>query len=200
MWNEPNWEPFWHPTPSAASYRDLIAQTYATIKPQLHASVLLLAGPPTGTASANWYSQLYALGANQYWDAVTVHAYQDHSYIRNNNQYFTGGGAGQVSLIRQVMNQNGDLDMPIWATEIGNPTLAPELHGATESEQAAWLVETHTQWVSQSTNRGKTAPLFWYSLQDQNTGEESRSGNYGVVRTNGTHKPAYSAFKNWIAE
>ncbi len=198
MWNEPNWQPFWDPTPSPASYYALIQQTYTTIKPLLHPSVLLVSGGPTGTESADWFQQLYALGAGQYWDAVTIHAYQDLNSIRDNNQYFAGG-AGQVAPTRQVMNQNGDTDMGIWCTEIGNPTLDPLLHGATENEQATWIVETGNQWLNQATNRGATAPLFWYSLIDQDTGEPTRGSNFGVIRTNGTHKPAYDALKNWIA-
>lgn len=197
MWNEPNWEPFWQPTPSASLYRDMVAQTYATIKPQLDEGVPLIAGGPTGTDSSTWFNQLYTIGAQQYWDAVAIHPYQDHNYARN-GQYYSGGTAGQVTPTRQIMNQHGDTDAVIWNTEMGNPTTYGS-YVATEAEQAAWLTPTLNQWVDQNTSRGKTGPVFWYSLFDQQTGAPERESNYGIVQTNGTVKPAYTAFKNWIA-
>lgn len=198
LWNEPNLDQFWAPTPSVAAYGALIREAYPVVK-AADPGVPVIAGGTGWSGGApdvpsnSWYSQLYAQGNRTSFDAVNVHPYQDIGWARG-GQLFTGGEMGPVASIRATMNAYGDGAKAIWGTEAGFPTAGGG--NVTEQEQAKWLAPTFSGWIDQTTSRGRTGPLFYYTLLDYGP---SREGSFGLVRTDGTAKPAYAALKAWAS-
>ena len=83
--------------------------------------------------------------------------------------------------MHSVMVDNGDGDKLIWASEYGEPS-----NVAGEDNQAAYLQDMITKWRTLD----YTGPTFVWTLQDRNTGGTDPEDNFGVIRTDGTWKPA----------
>ncbi|MEK7623511.1 MAG: hypothetical protein AAB408_02465, partial [Patescibacteria group bacterium] len=92
----------------------------------------------------------------------------------------------------------------IWITEVGAPTGGPgAIAGVddykfgqspdhvTESLQAVILreaIDRHQQYKL-------VGPLFWYSYKDLGTSKQTNENWFGLIRYDGTPKPAYDIFK-----
>ena len=86
--------------------------------------------------------------------------------------------AAAYKLIHDVLVRHEDGSTPIWFNEYGTTD---------ESRQEAVLRDAMAQ---------RTTPdaLFWFSLVDYN----QRDGHYGLIRGDGTEKPAYAVFKTLL--
>ena len=60
----------------------------------------------------------------------------------------------------------------------------------TEAQQATMLRTAYAQWETYPW----AGPMFWFAYQDINTGSRRITNNFGLVRSDGTAKPALSAF------
>jgi hypothetical protein len=119
-------------------------------------------------------------------DGVAVHPYPDARHP---------AGSGEMTRARQVrslMDAHGDRDTPLWGTEIGIATGGAR--SASEEEQAALVVQLYDLWRRIHT----TGPLFYYTLDD--FGGESREDHFGLLRRDGSVKPAHTALRLRIAQ
>ena len=91
------------------------------------------------------------------------------------------------------MNANGDQAKKIWATEVGFPSCRVDVG---EPNQATWLTATYNGWTDQTTARGVTGPAMWYTGYDP--GGSGSEGCFGILRIDGTEKPAFGALHTWI--
>ena len=189
IWNEPNLGGSWSPQPSPFAYLSLLSTTSAGIKSADPAAVVLSGG--TGTSSPGekaleplaWYRALYAGGLHPMIDGVAVHPwpYNDRVDIGEMPTSFK---------IRSVMDAHGDGAKLIWGTETGVPTGGA--YSISEAAQAAVLTKLYDRWNAMPHH----GPLFYYTLDDE-TGTD-RENHFGLVRTNGSPKPALAAFKGWV--
>ncbi len=127
VWNEPNIQPFWSPTPDARLYAQLLRVAYTQAKAADPACLIVggaLAGP-----DADFLRGLYQHGAAGHFDVLSYHNYGQH------NDGDTERKA--VAALRAVLRAHGDGDKPIWQTETGFYT-GPV--GLSEADQAARLV------------------------------------------------------------
>lgn len=189
LWNEPNLDQFWSPTPSASNYKLLIEATYGSVKAASGVPVIAggtgWAGGTPDIDSVVWYQNLYAAGGKPFFDAATTHPYPDLAGI-------AWGETAKSVQVRQTMNANGDSAKQLWGTETGAPTGGSG--STTEAGQANLLTATYDLWIgSQIIPAG---PLFTYTLRD--TGGTDREGYFGIIRTDGTSKPAFTALQQWI--
>jgi hypothetical protein len=192
LWNEPNLDGFWR-SPNVTDYGQLIAVTYPQVKavssvPVLAAGTGWSFGAPNISQDA-WYAGLYQGGFGGFFDAVNVHPYQDTWQCQQGN-LFGYGNIGNVVNVRATMDAYGDVAKQIWATEWGFTT-----YYTTEAESAAWLKPTLDGWTDQATARGATGPIFRYTLIDTNT--STSEGQFGLLRTDGSPKPAHAEFLSW---
>jgi hypothetical protein len=190
LWNEPNLSGFWTPAPNVTDYGNLISVAYPAIKavssiPVLAAGTGWSFGAPN-IAQDTWYSGLYSGGFKNYFDAVNVHPYQD-TYQCSIGSHFSFGNIGNVTNVRTTMNDNGDSAKQIWGTEWGFTTFY-----TTEAQSADWLPIFADGWFDQGTGRGATGPLFRYTLID--TDSSTSEGQFGLLRTDGSQKPAWGEF------
>ena len=194
IWNEENNVDFWTPAPNPALYTQVLQDSYTAIKAvEPHQTVITGGLAPETTdsegdiAPVTFLQDIYADGAQGYFDAVGYHPY---SYDALPDTYESWSGWSQMSAttpsIRSVMTANGDADMQVWITEVGWPSNTADLTGipgptadADEVQQVMAFARVNS-WVG---------PIYWYEYEDD------PSGPFGLVTTSGTQKPAYTAME-----
>lgn len=187
IWNEPNGQMYYAPKPDAAGYTDLLKAAYPQIKAaDPNATVVggvlgaVIDYGDFATNPVSFVNGIYAAGGEGYFDALSYHPY-------NYGTPFSQGAPlpesplNQVTAIRNLMIANGDANKLIWASEYGEPTSV-----ATDAEQAAFLQDMLTTWPT----LGYTGPTFVHSLQDLDTTSADPEQTFGVIRSDGTLKPA----------
>jgi hypothetical protein len=187
IWNEPNAYIFYAPEPDPAGYTDLLKAAYPQIKAADPNAIVV--GGVTG-AVIDWenltmnpvtfVNGIYQAGGGDYFDALSYHPYQ-YTMPFSTGGWHPDSPINQLAAMHDVRVANGDAEKLIWASEYGEPS-----NVAGEANQAAYLQDMITTWRT----LGYTGPTFVWSLQDRNTGSGDPEDNFGVIRTDGTWKPA----------
>lgn len=215
IWNEPNLEAFWQPAPSPLAYTHLLQASYAAIKQAEPQSEIISGGLGDLDNNSSSFTQqaflkgMYADGAKPYFNALGFHPY---SFPALPDYVALWSGWSMMNdipdSIRSIMAANGDSKKQIWITEYGAATNGP---GALASEanfnfskspdhvsedlQAEMLTESAQKYLSYPWLGG----YFWYSYQDLGTNSSSNENFFGLLRYNGSPKPAYFAYRKVIA-
>ncbi|MGB8404783.1 MAG: cellulase family glycosylhydrolase [Mycobacterium sp.] len=191
VWNEPNGYTGWYPTPNAADYTQLLKDAYSAIKaadPNITVvGGVLGAGISIGTLTINpvtFLQQMYAAGAEGYFDALSFHPYNDTSTFSAGTT-FANSAIDQLEALRALMNSNGDAAKLIWATEYGESSA----DSGGQAQQAAYIQDFLTTW----SNLAGVGPMFLYSLLDDSQGD-----NMGLFTDNWTAKSAVAVVEAWI--
>jgi hypothetical protein len=201
IWNEPNIAFRFGPATDPQHYVAMLEGSYRIIK-SVDPSAEVIAGSTAPAASKNgdlrpldFLRAMYRDGAQGSFDAISVHPY---TYPLTPAQASADDAWGQMIAMHQVMSDNGDGDKLIWITEFGAPTNGPnQVHDhVSETLQATIL----TQAVSMYRQYSWSGPLFWYGYADSGTDVSSSENFYGLVRADGTKKPAYTAFTQATAK
>ncbi|MBC8160544.1 MAG: hypothetical protein H7Z42_04920 [Roseiflexaceae bacterium] len=182
VWNEPDNQLFWRPTPDPAAYARLLIETHAAIKqidPQ--ASVLLGGISPFDTRFLRGVAEA---GAWQSFDILAIHPYVDPHSPEDGALLAAADG------VRAMMERLGQ--KPLWATEVGWSSGPGDRDrvGVDEDTQANYLTRAMLlMW------RAGIERSFWYALKDD-------PGNpYGLLALGSGRndysrpKPAYRAFQ-----
>jgi hypothetical protein len=193
IWNEPNLTSEWgHRPPDAVAYARLLrgaTERIHAVDPS--ARVLMAALAPTLTENADalnelaYLQQLYDAGARGAFDVLAVQAYglqggPDDPRIERTDVNFS-----RPSLVRQLMERNGDAATPVWATEMGwdvNPPSLPiqQFGRVTPSLQARYtvrgLLRVRTKWPwmqvvciwywKRADERNRDQDWFWFRMAD----------------------------------
>jgi len=194
IWNEPNITNFWL-TPSPSAYTALLKAAYTAIKKVDSSATVISAGlAPAATDGTNYEQYdfikgMYAAGAHGSFDALGDHpyCYSDQAGCLgtpDGNEWWQMAQTSQN--IRQLMVANGDSSKKIWMTEFGAPT-----NVYTEAQQAQMMQQAYTLAASYSW----AGPLFWYTYQDGGTDKTNVEDWFGVLRADGSQKPAYTTYK-----
>lgn len=212
IWNEPNHSIFWKPKPDAKKYAEVLKEACLEIKKSNPQSFILSGGlsstgnEPDGRISPLTFMQvLYASGYNQYFDGVALHPYNLPLSLKNNKGW---NGWQYVSSVRQLMITNGDPAKKIWVTEYGAPTGGPGIvHDINQLDftyNSDYMSEVAQQEMAlqvttfYSQNIDWMGPFFWYSLKDGGTNRDTPENFFGLLRFDGSKKPAYDAYQNAI--
>ena len=194
IWNEQNYSRFWT-NPSPAAYTRLLKAAYPAVK----------AGDPTapvvfGGLSTNDYEFVagaYAAGAKGYFDVMATHPYScdrsPETIQRYSNGRMTKGSFPAYREVRATMLANDD-PKPIWFTEFGWTTSTTGC-GVSEATQADYLTrafrylegDPYVQVATWYNMRNS----WWYNDADQ------EAARYGLLKSDFTPKPAYTAFRNY---
>lgn len=177
IWNEPNAENFWRPTPNARRYADLLKSAYLAAKSADARSYILAAGLTDNGTELNFLETMYAAGVRGYADALAY-----HPYTRPDAKFLSE----HVAAFRAVMQKYGDT-APLWITELGAADTVP-WQGAALSEH-----EVGT-WVGDAFAAIPDVPILWYELRDKD--RTDAEGHFGLVRLDWTPKAAYEAIKS----
>jgi hypothetical protein len=197
--NAPNLPGTWT-TPDACGYTKMMQLTYPAIK-AVNPTVTVLTGG-LGAQSAIrkgvhsiagdvFFSQMYAQGAQGYFDALSWHPY---SYP------CTPSGSCSLprpwyknSTVRQLMVDHGDGSKQIWATEFGSPTNGQDGDGhVDEATQSSIMLDAMNQWVQLP----YAGPFFVFSFRDHGTDPAHKDNFFGLLSQDFKHKkPAYYAYR-----
>lgn len=199
VWNEPNFAEFWKSPDPAAAYARLLKAAYPAAK-AAHPGAQIIGGSLSQSDHA-FTRRLYELGARGSFDAFSVHPYSDdvspldpragvdarYSFVRG------------VQKVREVMLAFGDRS-PVWLTESGWSTGTIRTsdgwrNGVSEAQQALFMrqqAEQVARWPWVRAN-------VWFRLLDMGSDRADKWSNCGLVRANGTAKPAWAAFRDAAA-
>jgi hypothetical protein len=199
VWNEPNNVVFWKPKPDSTVYTELLKASYAAIKAaDPGASVLGGSTSPATNDGTNidprdFMQRVYEGGGGDSFDAWAHHPYCYAGTFDCPKTQAPWSAWSQMSLtqpnLRGIMSANGDAGKKIWLTEFGAPT-GGDGTAVSEARQDQMLRDSYgmvrdTPWLG---------PLMWYSLKDRGTSGD-REDWFGLIRANGSFKPAFNTYK-----
>src|SRR3712207_59979 len=197
---------FWPGGPDPAAYVTLLRAPYAAIKREDPAAKVIF-GPTTGN-NYEFVQQAYAAGAKGFFDAMAVHTDtaclvdSPTRYYRENGKIARFTFLGYRS-VREVMLANGD-DRPIWMTELGWSANSLRCdRGRWAGMKDAGVPEpVQAQYLREAYHCLREDPYvtvaMWFNNRDIN-GDGSELDSYGLWRKDGSHRPAYGAFRDVAA-
>lgn len=212
IWNEADAPEFWHPAPDAARYAALLKAAYRSIK-AADPSATVIASPTTAN-NVDWMRRLYDAGAGGSFDAAAVHT--DTACLDRAPDDYDRMPDGTIApyvflgyrAFHDVMAANGDGDKPIimselgWTSTGGRPNscargrwAGQKADGVTEAKQADYLSRA----FGCMANDSYLSDALWFTLDDMPYQQLAEMRSYGLVRANGTFKPAYAAFQQIAA-
>lgn len=209
IWNEPNIG-FWQPRSDPAQYTALLKATSTAIRQQDSNSYILLAGLAPSYSSAttknpmDFLRGVYASGGQGFFDGIAMHPYtfpyEPTSSLPNPWKEMYSSDPS----LHSIMAANGDGAKKIWITEFGAPTGGPgpvaQLNNpqyqlnpyvVDEALQNAILEDA----IEQYSQADWAGPFFYYSYIDSGTDPSSNENFYGLLRSDGSFKPAYTTFQ-----
>ncbi|MDZ7883099.1 MAG: cellulase family glycosylhydrolase [Mycobacterium sp.] len=212
VWNEPNGRFFLNPVDPAA-YTGMVKAAYSAIKahddpddPDDDITVVagvLGSGRTLGDNFTmnpiDFLQGMYDADAHGYFDAFSFHPYHyDIPFSEGATQ--SDSPILQLREIRALMEQYGDGDLKVWASEYGLPTtpfdpLHPLLYNSPE-KQAEFLADFLASWQRED----GTGPIFIYSTRDINSGSTSDQDNFGIWYTDWTEKPAVQVIRDFLED
>jgi exo-beta-1,3-glucanase (GH17 family) len=133
---------------------------------------------------------MYNAGAGGYFDAISAHPY---TYPVTPAQSAPTDAWGQLVGMHNTMAAHGDGNKQIWITEFGAPTNGPNIAGDHVSEAVQAQIATEAVTLFRKWNW--SGPFFWYDYQDDGTSTADSQNFFGLVRADGSFKPAYYAYK-----
>ena len=207
IWNEADEGVFWRGAPEPGAYAALLRAAYPAIKGANPAVKVVSTGMVAN--DHDFLEGVYAAGGGGSFDAVGVHT--DTACLLTSPADFyrePNGRVGRYSFtgyreLHHLMTANGDGAKGIWMTEIGWNTgsrkpgscrdgavagTRPE--GVSEKTQARFLTLAYRCLAADP----YVDVAMWFSLQD--VGHGAGYGDHlGLIRPNGSHKPAYRAMR-----
>jgi polysaccharide biosynthesis protein PslG len=217
IWNEPNTAGFWKPAVDPAAYTDLLQKASRAIRRVDPSAVILLGGLAAvdtdggDIAQTEFLSRVCALGGNSVISGVAYHPYT-YPYLASVSRSGPspwGGIDRDPDSLRSVLTKYGTPGLPIWLTEYGAPTNGPGAasDGTPATVSAATTHVTESQQARIATDVLRTAAedrnigaLIWYSDRDLSDDASTNLNFYGLRRSDGSAKPAFSAFKKAMAD
>lgn len=199
IWNEPNHHSYFVATNRVHAYVPLVRAAYPEIK-RADPGTTVVAGS-LSWSDARFTERLFRAGIKGYFDAFSIHPYSgDRSplYRRKRHSPKTTFARG-VPAVHRRMAKYGD-HSPLWLTEMGWNTSdvrnsKPWRNGVSEERQARYLKLAFTkmqQW-------DYVPVAIWFGLENTGTDPMDGGSNYGLVRSDGSYKPAFDAFRETAA-
>jgi hypothetical protein len=191
IWNEPNTPIFWHARPDVGRYTELLKEAHSAIKGANPDMKVITGGfanedvnATGGAVSLPEFTRgVYQHGGKNHMDALGFHTYAGGLFL----------GAGSVierslGRIRGVRDSFGDSAKPLWITESGLSVTDPAIP-LSETQQASGLAAVYRKLAAM---RDVEAIVF-HTLLSANRGPAHPETGYGVLRTNGSPRPAFCA-------
>jgi hypothetical protein len=179
---------------NSKTYATLVREAYPTIKRAVPDTILLIGTLTTASyihsgIFGSYFDQVLRLGLGEYCDGVSL-----HPYVHQVPSMRTPAAFQKLvgDMVRQIRSSSGLEKKPIYITEFGWTTSTNE-RGVSEDLQAKYLTESLD--LAKSMN---VAMLVVYELRDGNSNPSDPEGHFGLLHTNWTQKPAFSAVKDWI--
>jgi hypothetical protein len=200
VWNEPWGYWFSKPNPDPARYAALVRATTTAVRAVDPGVTVVVAGDHhqvrTDGAAVGWIDVLLDTdpGLPAFVDAWSVHPYPDPKTAGPDDPGPLPWHYDRVTLTQQITAARG-ASRPIWITEIGWSTAA-SAEGVSEAQQAAHvsgaLADALGEW------RSFVAVTFIYSWSRDGTDPTDTEAHYGLLRNDGSPKPAWAALTSYL--
>lgn len=197
IWNEPNSIQFFDPIDPVA-YAELLKAAYPAIK-AVDPSITVIGGvlgAVIGQGAVVLNPVKFVEGmlnpemgdAAGSFDALSFHPYQ-YTLKFSEGDAQVASPKRQIEAIRLLMALYGVGDLPIWATEYGEPTTDGDV-----GKQADFIEDFLRSWQDVYL----AGPIFIYTTRDFATGSPSDQDNFGVFYSDWQRKPAADVIKDFI--
>ena len=198
IWNEPNIRQFWASGPDPAEYVRMLRIVGHTIRAVDPTAEIVAAGLPYGNtdgiAMTAFIDAMYAAGARGTFDTLAIHPYASD----------VPGVIELLRIAREHLDANGDRARPIWVTELGWATRGEAVTvtvTVSEAGQAALLRSAATALRNErAALRLRGLVVFrWRDVRRTPGQRDVWPLNSGLLRTDGSSKPALAAFTDAAA-
>ena len=195
LWNEPNFARFSVPGPDPAAFVNYL-RSARKVHDAVGSRAKLISGgvaPGGGIDIWTWLDEVAMRGGLKLIDGYGVHPYSGVAADDPRSMMM------QLETLHRRLAQLGRPDLPLWLTEYGVPSTPVASNGygppLTEVQQAdrlrtAYSLASRFDWIENVT---------WYEFRDDETGSPDPEENFGLVRSDLTPKPAYTAFRDVVA-
>jgi hypothetical protein len=172
---------------SAAEYAEAVQPTLRAIA-ALELPVTVVLPARLHGSDTSWMEELYARIPNldELFDAFALHPYW---YGRSPAAKGPLGPIERIEALREEMDEHGAEGKTIWITEYGQSTALCGEECVTEEAQALHLrqmldaIRLNPEW--------RVRMLSVFQLRDRGTNSGDRELQFGLLREDGTPKPAY---------
>jgi hypothetical protein len=196
VWNEPNLAAYSPPKPSASRYVAMLRAVGPAIKAVDPQAEIVTAGLPDSRLSKpNLYSfvkQMYRAKAKGTFDTIGINPYAPTA----------GSLIKKLKRIRSIMTSFGDAAASMWVTELGWSDVGPRSPFRAGKGGQAKRIGQAIAALKRNSARLKLRGFFYFAWRDTPAykGFHDFWGLHtGLLRKNGTRKPAYAAFKKAVA-
>lgn len=196
IWNEPNLVAYAPPKPSAARYVAMLKATGPAIKAVDPSAEIVTAGLPDSRLSKpnvfKFIQQMYRAGAKGTFDTIGINPYAPTA----------GSLIRKLRRIRSIMAGFGDANARLWVTELGWSDTGPGSPFRAGKSGQAKRIGQAVRALKANTARLRLRGFFYFAWRDgavYKGGHDFWGLHTGLLRKNGTRKPAYAAFKKAVA-
>ena len=187
IWNEPDNEHFWKPSPDPREYAILLREAAAAIR-RADPTALISSG---GTIGFNlpFISSFVVAGSVRDLNAIAVHPYRK-----------TGPEtiAPEFVIVRDLITRALGPNVALWDTEWGysSAEALPD-NGRVDGHGEAWRTRQAVLAVREAlTTWTLGIPLaVWYDLRDDGTDQTNAEHNFGLLESDGKEKAAMKAIR-----
>lgn len=180
---------------SVEEYAAVVGPTLEEIK-RLGLPVTIVLPSRVYGSNTAWMDKLYTLipNLNDLFDAFAEHPYW---YGHEPASSGPAGPFGRIETTRRRMNEHGANTKAIWITEYGESTADCGEECVGEDTQAVHLQQMLGAIVSRPDWGVKMISVF--QLRDRGTESSDRERQFGLIRQDGTEKPAYPIVESAMA-
>lgn len=195
VWNEQNIPPFWQPAENPLQYQQLLESSLTALASARPDATQVIGGHA-------YYSQMPVRGGLMLEAMIQlgsikpdrVTAYHPYSQEPEGDVRGTGDFIANASMVNQYLRHYGS--GPIWATEFGwssyaGPVELQPIIG--ERGQADYMLRRLALMSAMDFDR-----IFLFTLSDLDARATPRDQFYGLLRLDGSEKPAYKALKRFL--
>jgi hypothetical protein len=201
IWNEPNLRQYWGGDPNAREYVRVLKQAVKRIRRVEPKAEIVTAGIPQSSLFKavplrRYTKQMYKAGAKKWFDTFGLNA-----YAKNRKDC-----RRKVDLVRRVMNKRRDRKAKIWITEIGWADTGNEHYLVKGPRGQARQIRKVIPLIARLRKSRRLRGFIYYMWRDiiPNHREGVDPGTWGwhtgLLRTDGSAKPAFGAFKDVVAD
>jgi hypothetical protein len=193
IWNEPNLKLYWCGRQNARQYTNMLRVVGTAIKRADPSAEIVTAGLPnsklkTAVPLPRYLRQLYRRGAGRWFDTLAI-----NSYAKDRRELNT-----LLSSIRRLMNRRRDRRGRIWLTELGWGDTGPRHRFIVGSAGQASRIRSAFGYIQKKRKRLRLRGVVYYSWRDlapyPPIYKDMWGLHTGLLRRDGTPKPAYTAF------
>ncbi len=207
VWNEQDAPLWWHGDTAPAGYAALLKAAYPAFKSGSSDAAVLVGGL-TGNDS-DYLDNLLGQGVAGSFDGVAVHSdtacnlNSPYDFQKDNNGVLTFSSFLGYKELERVLAAHGVDGIKIWFTELGWSTSRATCDqgvwagqkdgGVPEDQQALFLKQAYH---CLSVDEADVGPSFWFTLDDLGSAD-TPNNRFGLIRPDGSHKPAFDAFSDY---